>query len=121
MEAHQNQNLVRVPVSVVAAKMESKKEVWDFMTQTVGAYCPDKDTVTVWHLRDMANGNKSYVKAKDIHHLYAPQYENLTVEKMMTWASRNHAAVVRDYFPIPREYGKFSRQVRATSSISILA
>ena len=80
------QDKVRVPVSQFAAQFSTKKEVWDFLTQGCGAYCPHKDTCTIWHLRDMANGSKRYFKAKDIQHLYVPQYDSLTLEKMTDWA-----------------------------------
>ena len=53
----------------------------------VGAYCPTKDTVTTWHLRDMANNTKGMIKATEIKHLSVPFYESLSVEKIVDWAN----------------------------------
>ena len=111
MEGAPANNKVRVPVSQFAAQFSTKKEVFDFLTQSCGAYCPPKDTVTIWHLRDCANGTKNYVKAKDIQHLYVPHYDTLTLEKMISWASQQHPRVLTEYMPIPRELMKFPRQV----------
>jgi hypothetical protein len=72
MEGAPQNQLVRVPVSQVAAKFSTKKEVFDFLTRECDAYCPDKNTVTIWHLRDMANGSKRFVNASEIKHLYVP-------------------------------------------------
>ena len=111
MEGAPLNNKVRVPVSTFAAQFSTKKEVFDFLTQTCGAYCPPKGTVTIWHLRDMANGTKKFIKADDIQHLYVPQYDTLTLEKMVDWGGQQHPRVLTEYMPIPRELNKFPRQV----------
>ena len=111
MEGAQQNAKVRVPVSQFAAQFSTKKEVWDFLTQGCGAYCPAKGTCTIWHLRDLANGSKRYIKAADIQLLYVPQYDSLTLEKMVEWASQRHPLVLGEYFPIKRELMKFPRQV----------
>jgi hypothetical protein len=94
MEGAPVNQLVRVPVSQVAAKMSTKKEVFDFLTRECDAYCPDKNTVTIWHLRDCANGTKRFVNASEIKHLYVPQYESLTVEKIINWVKAQHPTVI---------------------------
>jgi hypothetical protein len=66
----------------------------------VGAYCPPKDTVTVLHLRDMANGAKGMIKAAEIKHLSVPHYESLSIEKILGWAKQNYNSVVERYLPI---------------------
>ena len=59
------------------------------------AYCPPKDTVTAWHLRDMATGVKGILRADQLKHLSVPHYkEELSVEKILTWAKANHPAIV---------------------------
>jgi hypothetical protein len=63
MEGHNPQaERVRVPVAEFAAKFQTKKEAYNFLTQNVKAYCPPQDTVTSWHLRDMASGAKRFIK-----------------------------------------------------------
>ena len=75
------------------------------------AYCPPQDTVTAWHLKDMVNGTKAFLKCDVIKHLYVPHYETLSVEKILTWTSRTHMLLLDRYFPIERELLKFPRQV----------
>jgi hypothetical protein len=75
----------------------------------VGAYCPSKDTITTWHLRDMANNEKGMIKAIEIKHLSVPFYDSLSIEKILAWAKANHQGVVDRYFPIQRELDKFPR------------
>jgi hypothetical protein len=84
----------------------------------VGAYCPPKDTITSWHLRDMANNSKGKIMATEIKHISVPYYESLSVEKILEWAKNNHPGVVDRYFPIQRELDKFPRQVSLLHSSS---
>jgi hypothetical protein len=77
----------------------------------VGAYCPSKDTITTWHLRDMANNAKGMIKATEIKHLSVPFYDSLSIEKILDWANQHHPGVLDRYFPIQRELDKFPRQV----------
>ena len=86
-----NPNRVRVPLAEFASKFQSKGETYNLLTLEVGAYCPPKDTVTSWHLRDMAMGAKGIVKADDIKHLYVPYlHETLTVDTILAWAQTNY-------------------------------
>ena len=77
---------VRIGVSEFAAKFQTKKEVYDFLTQNLKAVCPPADTVTIWHLRDMVSGVKGHIKGADIKHLTVPYYEDLSIDKMLIWA-----------------------------------
>jgi hypothetical protein len=113
MEGAPANQKVRVPVSQVAAQMSTKKEVWDFLTQGYGAYCPDKNTVTIWHLKDMMSGTKGHVLAAEIKHLYVPHYEELTLQKILTWAEAHHPDIIRRFLPVEKEIMKLSRQVSA--------
>lgn len=45
------------------AKFRSKKEVYRLLSFEVGAYLPPYDTVTVWHLRDLACGKRTIIKS----------------------------------------------------------
>jgi hypothetical protein len=88
------------------------------MTQVVKAYCPPRDTVTVLHLRDMANGTKGKILATEVKHLYVPQYESLSIEKILAKAKEHYPAVVERYLPtLERELLKYPRQVRISFTI----
>ena len=73
------------------------------------AYVPPMENVTVWHLRDLARGERKRILAKDIEHISIPQFEGLTVEKMLDYA--NMFPQVMKAFPSNRkEIEKFPRQ-----------
>jgi len=49
----------------------------------VGVYVPHYDSVTVFHLRDLASGKRKKILAKDVKKIFIPQYEGLTVDTML--------------------------------------
>ena len=53
------------------------------MAYEVGAYVPHYDTVTVFHLRDLASGKRKKILGKDVKKIFIPQYEGLTVDTML--------------------------------------
>ena len=106
-----NQNLTRINIKTFTSKFQTKNELWALMTQEVKAFCPPKDTVTAWHLRDMATGAKGILKCDQLKHLSVPQYkEVLSIEKILAWAKANHPEVVQRFFPsVEREISKLPR------------
>jgi hypothetical protein len=102
---------VRIPMKEFAAKFQTKKEVYDFLTVCCKAYEPPQDTVTIWHLRDQANGTKDWVRGDSIKHLSVPFYEDLSIKKILEWAQVHCPTVLDRYFPIERETLRMPRQV----------
>ena len=49
----------------------------------------------------------SSVKCEDVRYLYAPQYENLSIEKVLAAAKKNPA--IEDYLPEDRDMHKVPR------------
>ena len=93
------------------AKFKSKAEAFHFVQNELGAYCSSRDTMTVWHLKDMISGAKGIIKSNAIKHLSIPQYESLSLEKILDWAKQNHRSVLSLYLPsIDRELQKLPRQ-----------
>ena len=45
-----------------SAKFRTKGEVWRFMATEAKIYVPPYQTITIWHLKDLASGKKRYVK-----------------------------------------------------------
>jgi hypothetical protein len=101
---------VRLTASEFSAKFSTKREVYSFLTVDAGLYCPSYDTVSIWHLRDMASGNKGNIKCRQVQHLYVPQYEELTIETITAWARQNYRQFCDRYFPVDRELLKYPRQ-----------
>ena len=75
-----------VTAAEFAAKYRSKREVYRFLANDVRAYVPSYETVTVWHLRDIASGARQLIKCTDMKVMQLPHYEGLTVEDLLEYA-----------------------------------
>ena len=99
---------VKVTTKDFGAKFKGKREVYHFLAHEVGAYLCSYDTVTIWHLRDIMAGKRKMVKGTDVKYIDVPHYENLTIDKMLTYAS--HIPDVMKALPeVEKETLKMSR------------
>ena len=73
------------------------------------AYIPEYDTITVWHLRDLASGARKMIKAEKIKHINIPQFEGLTIETILAFA-RGYPKVMECLPEEPKELRKMPRQ-----------
>ena len=55
-------------------------EVYRFLSSEVRAYLPSYETVTIWHLRDLAMGVKRIINCDDVKVINVPQFEGLTIQ-----------------------------------------
>ena len=101
--------MVKVTASQFAAKFKDKTEVYRFLTSEVHAYLPGYDTVTVWHLRDLASGKRTIIKSQNIKHLHVPQFEHLAIKDMMAYCS-GIPKVMKAFPSEVKEIDKLSRQ-----------
>lgn len=62
--------------------MQTKMEVYRFVSSECGAYVPPYDNVTIWHLKYLAADGQARIKAKDIMHINVPHFEGLTLKEM---------------------------------------
>ena len=74
---------VKVTAAAFSAKYQGKKECWRFVACDVGAYLPDYESVTIWHLRDLASGTRKIIKCTDVKTIHVPQFEGLKIETML--------------------------------------
>ena len=100
-----------VPAKEIGSKMQSKREVYRFLSSEVKAYLGAFETMTIWHLRDIESGDKSLLLSKDVKHISVPNYKDLTIEKMVAFA-RGHP-VVMNALPIDDEIKHLHRQYLA--------
>ena len=63
--------------------------------------------MTVWHLRDLSSGKKKRLKSALVEEIGIPQFEGLSIEKMLEFA-KNYPKV-NDYLPVPNEIHKLPR------------
>ena len=68
------------------------------------------DNVTVWHLRDLARGERRRIAAKDVMHIAIPQFEGLGIREMLEYASMFPEALkalptgYKETEKLPRQY-----------------
>ena len=63
---------VSITAKEFASKYREKHEVYHFLAHDCGIYLPHYDTVTVWHLRDIASGKRRKILGKDVQYLSVP-------------------------------------------------
>ena len=87
--------------------MQSKREIYRFLTADLGIYLDSVNTMTIWHLRDLAQGSRTRIKSKNVQVISVPNFEGLTVENMLVYASQ-YEDVMRA-LPIASEIKKLFR------------
>ena len=104
------QQKCRVTAAEFKAKFSDKPETYKFMAYEVGAYLPHYDLVTIWHLRDLASGKRKMIKGDKVKKIFIPQYEGLTVDKMLANAQKFPQVMkclpteISEIKKLPREY-----------------
>ena len=61
-------------------------KVYRFLQAEVKAYLSTYESMTIYHLRDMAAGQRRILKAKDIKVIQVPHYEGLAIKHMLEFA-----------------------------------
>ena len=102
--------VVNVTAAQFAAKYQDKVEGYRFLAGDCGAYLPDSDNVTVWHLRDLVAGRRTMIKAQNIKHLHVPHFKKLAIKHMMEYASgipkvmKAFPSETKEIEKLPRQY-----------------
>ena len=107
----------------LAAKFQTKNDMWTFLAVDCGYYLPDKNTVTVYFLRDLMSGKKQRkcpaadaadplfaadLNCTAIKHLTVPHYETLTTAAIKDkWCAKSITAA---HMPEPRDIDYLPRQ-----------
>ena len=74
---------VRITAEEWATKARNKTECYHLVAHGFGAYLPAVDNVTIWHLRDLADGVKKRISCTQVKYLHVPQYERLAVDDFL--------------------------------------
>ena len=70
------------------AKFTNKREIFRFLASEANIYIPPIDNVTIWHLRDLAMGERTRIEAKDVKHVAIQQFEGLGIKEMLEYAQK---------------------------------
>ena len=115
----QNQpQLAQISQAAFAAKFQSKREVYRFLSSEVRAYLPSYETVTIWHLRDLAMGSKTIIPCDDVKVIDVPQFEGLSIQDIFAFAQ--HDRDVERALPPGKEIQKLSRAYLANVIYTIM-
>ena len=103
--------------------MSTKIEVYNFLTVNCRAFLPpygklqishhpdhlfDTDTVTIYWLKDLVGGKKKFLKGKQGGHQRVPQYECMTMAKILEFCAKY--PVFDDYMPVEKEIKRLPKQ-----------
>ena len=70
-------------------------------------------------MKAIMSGERKDLKCESIKHLHAPHYPNLSIEKILEFAS--NFAQLEEYFPEARDLPMLNRQVSITSAYFLTA
>ncbi len=76
------------------------------------SYVPPYDTVTVWHLRDLASNARTRILAEKIKHINVPHFEGITIDTIYEYA-KMYPAVMKCLPESEDETKKMPRQYLA--------
>jgi len=57
-EDNQGLEIIQIDQKIFSAKYSTKGEVFRFLATEAMIYLPSFDTVTIWHLKELASGTK---------------------------------------------------------------
>ena len=109
-----------VNVNAFSAKYRSKREIYSFLTVDGEVYMPPFENVTVYFCKDIVEGTKKcmstiffltflVVSLSAVRHLSAPQYENLSMTKILDFLAQFEAM----HLYMPREEHEIAKLPRA--------
>ena len=77
---------VQISAKEIGAKFRSKREIYRFLTAECKCYLGDFETMTIWHLRDLAAGDRQIILSSRVKFISIPNYTGLKIEKMVEFA-----------------------------------
>ena len=109
---------MQISAKEIGAKFKSKREIYRFLSAEVKVYLGEFETMTIWHLRDLASGDRHMIKADDVKHINVPNYTGLNIEKMIAFAKDYPEAM--NALPIEDEIKGLHRQYLANVIYSMV-
>ena len=65
-------NVQLVTSQAFASKFQGKREVYRFLSSEAKIYLPPYETVTIFHLRDLAGNKRTRIKQDAVKHIDVP-------------------------------------------------
>ena len=99
--------------------MQSKREVWRFLTHECGAYLAAYESMTIYHMADLAAGRRKRIPDAKIKNITIPHFEGLKIETILEYAA-DYPEVMRALPILERERLKLPRQYIANVIYTII-
>ncbi len=74
---------MKVVAQDFGAKYKDKREVYRFLSCDVQIYLDSFETMTIWHLKDLAAGKKKKILSKAVKYISIPQYLGLSIADLL--------------------------------------
>ena len=98
-QINQKESTMKIHPQAFAAKFNSKREIWRFLSTDAGVYLPPYDVCTVPYMKDLLAGRCKLIRTKDVKHISVPFFEGLSIKLMLKWADTQPGEVLRA-FPV---------------------
>ena len=92
------------------AKFQSKREVYRFLTHDVSTYISSYETMTIYHMADLAAGRRRRIRQLEVKVITIPHFDGLNIERMLEYAEGRQDVIDclpmlrRDLERLPRSY-----------------
>jgi len=73
------------------------------MSAEVRAYVPPYHTVTIFHLRDLAEGKRTIINCDNVKYINIPYYEGLSIDDILEYADQRDNGKALKALPEPRK------------------
>ena len=115
-----DQAVTTITAQELAAKAQSKREIYNFLAIDARAYLPDSTLVTIYFLKgkyrltpmtsrvDLVAGKKKFVPCNDVRYLFMPQYDNCSIKAVLEQAA--NYPEVEHFLPDAKEHHYLPRQ-----------
>ena len=81
-------NLKKMSAKEFEAKFSTKRDVWRLLSNECRWYLPPESTTTIWHLKELARGERTHIKRGAEKTIHLPQYEGLTIQDVLAYAQK---------------------------------
>ena len=114
--------MAHITSAEIAAKMQSKREIYRFLETEVKCYLSSYETMTIFHLRDLASSRKLRLKADKVKHIAIPQFKTLSIKEIRKFIDEHPMCeTILRYFPTDnKEWEKLPRQYVANVAYTVI-
>lgn len=112
-------NKVNITAAEFAAKFQSKREVYRFLSSEAAIYLSSIETLSIYHLRDLVANKRKRIRCKEVKFISIPQFAGLSIKDLLAYAE-GYEEVMRALPITKNELDKLPRQYIANIIYTIV-